>query len=300
MKKTFSIFALIIGCSVTLPATPVLFPLIGITGSANNRDITVIPDPATNVLIYASNLVSLQTLLIHPIRGNATNELLPWGYTMRVDGWPRAAHINVPNSTNLINVTSLITNAVALGFPVSFGGPSTNIDNATGTNVNLTGTINASSSNLVGMTITGTGPEVDLLMNASPAYANYPLHIIVSPDGFGIQFDGYYPAGSDTNYVGSVFSVDQDGQAFAYGSVYAGYADGTCFNTNAAFYDPTGKLPPANTIATNNPPRMVLTGTTNQIIFGATNSPPAGTNLVRWISVQIAGDTNVWRLGLAQ
>lgn len=112
-------------------STPVLFPLLGITGSANNRDITVIPDPSRVPLIYGSNIVVLQTVTIHPLGGSATNNLLPWGYTIRVDGWPPAAHINVPNSTNLINVTTLITNAGAVGFPVSptsgFTGTVTNL-----------------------------------------------------------------------------------------------------------------------------------------------------------------------------
>ena len=145
---------LMIGCSVTLlPATPVWFPLVGITGSANNRDITVIPDVATNVLTYGGNLVSLQTLLIHPVRGNATNELLPWGYTMRVDGWPRSAHFVVPQTTNVVNVTSLITNAVAIGSPVSFWNGYT----GTVTNLAVAGfsTTNLTSLSLAGITNAG-------------------------------------------------------------------------------------------------------------------------------------------------
>jgi len=46
--------------------------------------------------------------------------------------------------------------------------------------------------------------------------------------------------------------------------------------------------------------RLVISGTTNQIIFGATNTPPADTNLLTWISVQVTGDTNIYRLGLAK
>lgn len=34
--------------------------------------------------------------------------------------------------------------------------------------------------------------------------------------------------------------------------------------------------------------------------FNGTNTPPVSTNLVVWISVQIAGDTNRYRLGLAK
>ena len=39
---------------------------------------------------------------------------------------------------------------------------------------------------------------------------------------------------------------------------------------------------------------------TNQIVFGATNLPPVSTNLTTWVSVQISGDTNIYRLGLAK
>lgn len=46
---------------------------------------------------------------------------------------------------------------------------------------------------------------------------------------------------------------------------------------------------------------ITLAGTTNQIIFGATNSLPADTNaIVTWISVQVTGLTNQFRLPLYQ
>ena len=39
--------------------------------------------------------------------------------------------------------------------------------------------------------------------------------------------------------------------------------------------------------------------TTNQIVFGGTNTAPANTtNVATWISVQVSGDTNVYRLQL--
>lgn len=43
-----------------------------------------------------------------------------------------------------------------------------------------------------------------------------------------------------------------------------------------------------------------LVGTTNQLVFGGTNTAPASTNLVLWISVQVPGDTNAYRIGLAK
>ena len=45
---------------------------------------------------------------------------------------------------------------------------------------------------------------------------------------------------------------------------------------------------------------LSIYGTTNQIIFGLTNNPPASTTLVLWVSVQVSGDTNIYRLGLAK
>ncbi len=43
---------------------------------------------------------------------------------------------------------------------------------------------------------------------------------------------------------------------------------------------------------------LVLSGTTNFITFGATSTPPASTNPVAWISVNVSGDTNQYRLPL--
>ena len=45
---------------------------------------------------------------------------------------------------------------------------------------------------------------------------------------------------------------------------------------------------------------LILSGTTNQIVFGATNSAPASTNVAQWTSVQVSGLTNQFRLPLYQ
>jgi len=46
---------------------------------------------------------------------------------------------------------------------------------------------------------------------------------------------------------------------------------------------------------------FVVTGTTNQITFAATNVPPVTTtSVVDWISVKITDRTNVYRLPLYQ
>lgn len=47
--------------------------------------------------------------------------------------------------------------------------------------------------------------------------------------------------------------------------------------------------------------QYVVSGTTNQVVFGATNLPPSSTVApTRWISVQVAGESTVYRLPLYQ
>ncbi len=44
---------------------------------------------------------------------------------------------------------------------------------------------------------------------------------------------------------------------------------------------------------------ITLSGTTNQVTFGGTNTAPADTtNVAKWISVQVSGFTNAYRIGL--
>lgn len=44
---------------------------------------------------------------------------------------------------------------------------------------------------------------------------------------------------------------------------------------------------------------LSVTATTNQIVFGSTNTAPANTtNVAAWVSVQVSGNTNRYRLPL--
>ena len=43
---------------------------------------------------------------------------------------------------------------------------------------------------------------------------------------------------------------------------------------------------------------IAVYSTTNHIKFGATNTAPVSTNAVVWVSVQVANDTNVYRMPL--
>lgn len=53
-------------------------------------------------------------------------------------------------------------------------------------------------------------------------------------------------------------------------------------------------------LSSNKVAALTITGTTNQIIFGGTNAAPNSTNVIKWVSVRITGETNVYRLGLCQ
>lgn len=45
---------------------------------------------------------------------------------------------------------------------------------------------------------------------------------------------------------------------------------------------------------------LTIAGTTNVITFAGTNTAPNSGTIVKWISVQVTGETNVYRIGLAQ
>jgi hypothetical protein len=141
MKKLASISAFSF-LAFQLLATPVVFNLASLAGGGpNNRSITLTPDRATNnaPLIWSNSIVAWQTLTLAPAGGVVTQQLLPWGFTGRVDGAPSSFHFVVPNQTNAVNVTALITNAVAIGYPVTLYFAATNINNAAGTNVDVSG-----------------------------------------------------------------------------------------------------------------------------------------------------------------
>lgn len=56
----------------------------------------------------------------------------------------------------------------------------------------------------------------------------------------------------------------------------------------------------ANLSKLTNISATTISATTNQITFGATNTAPADTNVVLWVSVRVSGDTNAYRLGLTK
>jgi hypothetical protein len=118
MKKLIAISAFCFSLSAF--ATTVIFPLQLMTGNKHNRTILIQPDISTNQLVNGTNLVGLLPVVVTPTNGVGRASLLPWSYTVRVDGWPKSFHILVPDSTNTLNAVNLITNAVAIGTPVQY------------------------------------------------------------------------------------------------------------------------------------------------------------------------------------
>lgn len=89
--------------------TAVLFSMQNLVGTAANYSILVQPDESYGTpLWWGTNLVPTQAFTIQPVGGQVTTNLVPWGYTITVDGWPRGIHIVVPVSTNTLNAVSLI------------------------------------------------------------------------------------------------------------------------------------------------------------------------------------------------
>ena len=100
--------------ALSCQATQVLFTMQSLTGQNNNRQILVQPDRPQNPLVIGTNLIPLYDFTLQPVAGQVQTNLEPWGYTIKVDGWPRSAHIVVTNSSDVLNVATLInTNAFA-------------------------------------------------------------------------------------------------------------------------------------------------------------------------------------------
>ncbi|MDR3459547.1 MAG: hypothetical protein P4N60_19125 [Verrucomicrobiae bacterium] len=307
---TFAL-VLIIGSNVTLAGTPVLFTLKSLTGTPNNRQIFVQPDKIQNPLIFGTNLVPMVDFYLQPTGGQVLTNLAPWGYTIKVDGWPRSAHINVPDTTNTINVVSLInTNAFS---PLNIY----NFAPLVGTNGTIL-TTNTDGSIAVGpppgTLINGTPTPVTLNSNLNVGGAFSATNIEPGGEvmniGYGLSNDGYtnatvniWPETSfhDLVHVDLLFDALGGVDVGTNGNI-ALRADGT----DGGVITLTERTSATNTIILNgqtgniSAANYTITGTTNQLIFGGTNAAPLSTNLVRWISVQITGDTNLYKLGLAK
>ena len=161
----YPLFSLLSPVVCSAQTTPVLFSLVNLTGTANNRSILVTPDTAQNPVWYGTNMVNLVPFTLNPVGGQLTTNLTPWGYTILVDGWPRGLHIVVPFSTNTLNVVGLFNtnrfNPVNLYANATILYPGSNIAFAT----NSDGSITISSTG------SGGGSSLATITNGQPVFA---------------------------------------------------------------------------------------------------------------------------------
>jgi hypothetical protein len=110
MKKILCLISsLFILHSAVAQLTPVLFSMQSLTGQTVNRTILMQPDRTSATPLWSgTNLAPVSDFVLQPVNGQVITNLVPWGYTMKVDGWPRSVHIVVAVGTVLTNVISFI------------------------------------------------------------------------------------------------------------------------------------------------------------------------------------------------
>jgi hypothetical protein len=227
----------------SLPATTVLFPLQVMTGSRVSRAILIQPDLSTNQIVNTTNLVGQTPIVVWPTNGIGRAVLLPWSYTVRVDGWPRSFHIVVPDSTNTLSAANLITNSVSIGTPNIFGLGSVTTSNTTsvtfsgdGTSTNpLAATASMSLNNVV---LTGSNYLGSKISSGAPLGINpqgqYSVAFGIFPDATGYAAfamgEGTTASGTASHAVGKgttasgTYSMAEGNLTAASG--YAAHAEG--------------------------------------------------------------------------
>ena len=200
--------------------TPVLFSTVSLTGTVNNRAILIKPDTYENPLVVSpTQLGDFSPFYIYPVGGQVVTNLVPWGYTIRVDGWPRSAHIVVPNVSYVTNAASLInTNAFS---PLNI----------------YTGAITTYVSNQI-----AAGAGVATVTNGNVVTVSVPN--VVTNDATNVTLSGTFPniAGSGV-YTNDLFIHGVDGapgQDYSPGPVTI--RAGNAFNANTGVTDNGGNL----------------------------------------------------------
>jgi hypothetical protein len=108
-----------VGIAQAAPAaTTVVFPMLQLTGRANNAPFTVRLDGS--VMLSGTNIVYSRPITINPVGGVAKTNLIPGNYILEIDGKP--LRMPVPASDQELNAAELITSgatvsAVAPTFP---------------------------------------------------------------------------------------------------------------------------------------------------------------------------------------
>lgn len=185
-------------------------------------------------------------------------------YTVNVSGWPRPWTLPVPLTANTLFAADLATNNLVILAPQPItlvGTISTNISNATGTNVNLAGTFSGTlaSVNAVGnydpsshqgnpaISVSGSGPFPAITATGG-IIADY-----FTGDGSGLQ---------NIQYLSASFNIADVPVAVAPAS---GLLDFTAFNTGIAAQTFFGSLASSNLTGTL--PVARLPGITTNLQF---------------------------------
>ena len=266
-RASAALLALIVGSSAT-PATQVVLPLASMFGGGYAGQVQI---SAQSPLITDGTNVYVGTFTnFTAVPGvNPTNSLTPNNYVITFTDIPKPWRITVPNTNVVLNALTLTAGALTTFNyvpPFTNNYTATNVNNATGANVNLSGTFSGTlNAPYIGNT---NSYGVGFTGNGSVGGVIYDSYI--SPSW---QLSGNPSYSSYVNLLGQGFGIGTASPNPAHGVDIVGTAYSTSFAT---------------------------TGTTNQILFGATNTPPTSTNIIAWISVQVSGLTNKFRLGLCQ
>jgi hypothetical protein len=110
MKRLFYSAIILTTCSAAL-ATPVLFTMVSLTGSAADRSIQVTQPSSTPVPSIGGSptngYVPVPTTL-QSVNGSVQANLAPGTYDIKLDGWSQNLNINVPNSASVVNASDII------------------------------------------------------------------------------------------------------------------------------------------------------------------------------------------------
>ena len=131
MKKLFAIaFALMIGCSVTLPATPFSYQFFNSDGTAQtNRILMQAWPPATNTwTVYGTNVIyGGQIITLDPnSSGYGTNYAYPNTYRLFLSNLNSGFFISLPDTSSQIALGSCLISAPQVAGPLGFFGMVTN------------------------------------------------------------------------------------------------------------------------------------------------------------------------------
>ena len=160
------------------------------------------------------------------------------------------------------------TDAIWPGGGMSIGSTNVTLTDPGAGNLKVSGTISGNGAGLTNIPASGVvGLGSSFITNGQPGVVFGYLPVFTNSGGFNPQL----------NFVWQLNKISMSFQA-----------GGVVFN-NFSNSTPQGYADV-----------MVGRLSADQIIFSYTNTPPTSTNLVKWISVQIAGDTNNYRLGLAK